>query len=221
MRPIVFYELRVAFGITALLPLLVLPAYALYSGAVWASRAEIVPPMLEITRAFSLLLPLISGLASAHLMTVEREAGFDEIRRTYREASWWVPLMRASVALLFVCLSGVIAGGLVGIIYGNVDLGGVLLPALPSVFYLGALALFVNNASGSYWASAGVIVGYWIGDYLSGGRHSQVLFLFNSLSPLPGIDPTANRAALITAAVGLTAGNILFSTLRRRGSFGR
>ena len=219
-RNIVYYEARIGFGLASLLPLLLLPGYTILGWIVWSSRAA-TPSLYEAVRAFELLLTLAGGLAAAHLMTIEREEGFDEIRRTYPEWAWRVPMMRAFTALGFLILSGLIAAGVFYLAYGQYDLSEVLLPAFAPTFYLCGLALLVNNVSGSYWVSAGMVIGYWFGEVISGGAYTRALFLFNHSTPLLGVEPQLNRGLLLAGTLLFFVLNTAFSIGRRRGSIGR
>ncbi len=220
LRSVVYYEARIVFGITALLPLLILPGYMLIGWIVWTNRQSL-PSLAQMVSVFELALALSGGLACGHLMTIEREEGFDELRRTYAERSWYVPLLRALEAAVLIALSGLLAALLCYFAYGEYDFKHVVLPAFAPALYLAGLALLVNNLSGSYWIAAGVIVGYWYGELTSQGAYTQVLFLFNHSTPLPGLDPALNRALLIGGAVIFFALNAAYSAWRRRGYVGR
>ena len=94
-----------------------------------------------------------------------------------------------------------ITAGLFALIYGKgYDLSDVIFPAIAPAVYLCALAMLVNNISGSYWVAAGAVSAYWLGEMLSGGVYTQLLYLFNHTMPFPGVDPAANRVLLIIAA---------------------
>lgn len=219
-RTTAWYEARIVFGIASLLPLLILPGYMLIGCIVWASR-QAVPPLQEITTVFEVVLTLVGGLACAHLMTIEREEGFDEIRRTYGEPSWRVPVLRALEAAVFLAISGLLTALLFYFAYGAYDFNQVVLPAYAPALYLAGLSLLVNNISGSYWIAAGVIVGYWYGDWITQGAYTQVMFLFNHSSPLDNLDPALNRALLIGGALVFFTLNAVYSAWRRRGYVGR
>lgn len=219
-KAILYYELRIAFGFASLLPLLLLPGYAILGWIAWASRGA-TPSLQEGIRAFEVLLTLSGGLAAAHLMTIEREEGFDEIRRTYTELSWRIPLLRTFTALISIAISGFIAAGIFYLAHGAYDLGQLLLPAFAPAFYLCALAMLVNNISGSYWISSGIIAAYWFGELSSGGNYTEALYLFNHSTPRPDLDPLLNRGLLLIAMLIAIMLNIAFSMWRRRTSGGR
>lgn len=215
-----YYEARIVFGMASLLPLLMLPGYMLLGWLLWTSR-QAVPPLAQLTNVFELVLTLSGGLACAHLMTIEREEGFDEIRRTYAEPSWRVPLMRALEALVFISTSALLAALFFFLAHGPYNIGQVVLPAFAPALYLCGLALLVNNVSGSYWIAAGVVVGYWYGEFLTTGAYTKTLFLFNHSMPLPTVDANVNRALLLLGALLFFALNAGFSLWRRRGRVGR
>ncbi len=219
-RNTVYYEARIVFGMATLLPLLLLPGYTFLGWILWTSRQS-VPPLHQIINVFELMLTLSGGLACAHLMTIEREEGFDEIRRTYAEQSWYVTLLRTGEAFLLISMSGLLAASFFYLAYGQYDLGQVVLPALAPALYLCSLSLLINNATGSYWIAAGVIVAYWYGELASAGIYTKVLFLFNHSMPQPEIDPNLNRFLLILGSLLFFTANAGFSAWRRRGTVGR
>lgn len=208
------YEARLAFGMASLLPLLFLPGYMLFGAVIWLSRQQ-TPPLHEIRTAFELLLTLSGGLVAAHLMTIEREEGFDELRRTYPEKSWRVPLLRTGVAVMFIVASALTAALILYLLHGEYAFTDMVMAAFPPAFYLCGLALLVNNISGSYWLAAGVVGGYWFGDLMTGGAFTGILFLFNNTMPV--VDAAMNRGVLLAAAILFFAANTGFSLWRRRG----
>ena len=220
IRTTAWYEARIIFGIASLLPLLILPGYMLIGWIVW-TNGQSLPPLSQIASVFELALTLSGGLACAHLMTIEREEGFDEMRRTYAERSWRVPVLRAMEAAALIAFSGLLAALLFSFAYGRYDFNQVVLPAFAPALYLAGLALLVNNISGSYWIAAGVAVGYWYGEFTSQGVYTRALFLFNHSAPLPDLDPLLNRALLIGGALVFFALNAAYSAWRRRGYVGR
>jgi hypothetical protein len=219
-RNTVYYEARIVFGMASLLPLLLLPGYMFLGWILWTSR-QAIPPLTQMPMIFEMMLTLSGGLACAHLMTIEREEGFDEIRRTYVERSWRVPMMRAMEAFMFITISGLLAALFFYFAYGQYDFNQVVLPAFAPALYLCGLALLINNVTGSYWLAAGVVVGYWYVEAISAGFYTRALFLFNNSMPQADIDPNLNRGLLIVGALVFFALNAAFSAWRRRGSFGR
>jgi len=176
------YELRAAFGLSSLLPLPALAGFALLEWLIWQdSSVDSISAL--VTRDFALLLPLISGLSVAHLMSVDQDEGFGELRHSYTEPLYQQALWRTLIAFL---LTGV-AFGLGWVAYSLVIGAPVplqwVLPALPPTLYMMGLSLLINHLSGSYWAAAGVTLVYWFLEVqpqtrgiLTGG-----LFLFNSV----------------------------------------
>ena len=135
-RTVFYYEARIAFGMASLLPALILPGYILLGCLIWLSRAE-RPDPAQIAAAFELVLPLSAGLLASHLMTIEREEGFDELRRSYPEASWRMPLMRSIGGLVLILAMASLAAILFRFAYGgDYALDQVLLPALPPAIYM-------------------------------------------------------------------------------------
>lgn len=219
-RHIAYYEARIVFGMASLLPLLLLPGYMFLGWILWTSR-QTRPPLPEITYVFELVLTLSGGLSCAHLMTIEREVGFNEIRRTYAEPSWRVPFMRAIEALLFVCISGLVAAALLRFAYGDYDLSQVFVPALPPALFLCALALLMNNVTGSYWITAGTVIAYWYVELTSAGLYTGPLFLFQHSMPNADLDTSLNRGLLVVGGLIFFTLNALFSTWSRRHRVGR
>jgi hypothetical protein len=219
-RNAAYYEARIVFGMASLLPLLLLPGYTLLGWILWKTPQSI-PSLPQMTNIFELMLTLAGGLACAHLMTIEREEGFDEIRRTYAESSWRVPMIRACEAFMFISISGLLAALFFYFAYGQYDFNQVVLPAFAPALYMCSLALLINNITGSYWLAAGVVVGYWYEEYMCAGLYTKALFLFNHSMPLPDVDPSLNRGLLIFGALLFFTLNAAFSASRRRGSVGR
>lgn len=214
---LLLYEMRIAFGLASLFPLLLLPGYAVVGWIIWSSR-NAGPPMREVLEVFSVLLPLSAGLAASHLMSLEREEGFDEIRRTYSETSLRLPLMRSVIAFVGVGLSGVLAASMFHFVYDLNAFADFFLPSLPAAFYLCALALLVNNISGSYWIASAVVIAYWFGEMVSGGQYTGMLYLFNAAWSLPDLDPALNHIALLLGMAAFLGLNVLYSVWRRRQS---
>jgi hypothetical protein len=176
------YELRVASGLTSLLPLPALAGFALLEWLMWHDSS---PDSISayVTRDFTLLLPLIVGLSVAHLMSVEKEEGFDELRHSYAEPLYQQALWRTLIALLLAGAAlalGWAAYSLV--IKAPVPLQWIL-QSLPPTLYLMGLSLLINHLSGSYWAAAGVILGYWFLEIQlqTRGKLTGDLFLFNAV----------------------------------------
>lgn len=217
---IALYEARITFGLPSLLALLIVPGYVLLGSLMWLSR-DTMPAPQEVRMIFELGLTLSAGFAAAHLMTIEREEGFDEIRRTYPEHNWRVPLLRSAQIVLFVIAAGLIAAGMLLVVAGGYPLRDTLIPALAPAIWLAALAMLVNNVSGSYWIAVAVAAGYWMGEALVRGAYSGSFFLFNHAMPKPDVDPVLNRALLLGLALVAFALNTAYSSWRRRGTVGR
>lgn len=206
-RPIIYYEMKVGLGWTALLPLLALPLYATaYS---WV----VEPTAGGVRQAFELLLPLTAGLAAAPLMTVEREERFGELRATYPEPRWLLPLGRTLLAMLLVLGAAVFGWLCFRLQAGAYPFLEMALPAVgPAAFLLG-LALLIGNLVGSYWAAAAAAMGYWFFEVLSRGQYTKGLYLFQKTWPLETVDYGANRwwLAGIGAALALLSAWISIS----------
>lgn len=214
----IWYELRVAFGLTSLLPLPALAVFGLLEWLLWRSDSTHSLQMF-VTRDFTLLLPLIAGCSVAHLMSVEKEEGFDELRRSYAEPLVLQSLWRTLIAFVFTGL----AFGMGWIVYSLASGSPVslqaILPALPPTLYLMGLSLLVNHLSGSYWAAVGIILGYWFLEVQAQtrGKLTGNLALFHSVWP-QGADPTLNPLLLCLMGCLFLAANLLIDQRPRLGS---
>lgn len=221
MRPhgIAWYEGRIAFGLSSLLPALLLPAYALLQWFFW-QRGLARPALADLIKSFEVALPLATGLAAAHLMVVEREERFAELRATYPEPPWRLPLLRTGGALLLGSLTLLAAALAYRLAYGPYPVRDVLLPALPPALYLLGLSLLVGNLSGSYWAAAGTVLGYWFLEVYRQGDLTGILFLFDRTWPRLAVDYAANRWLLAGLGVALLLANAWLGARRRAGGRG-
>lgn len=199
-RGALWYEARIAFGLSSALPVLLLPGYALVAWFVWSQRPQ--PPILwEVTRGFELVAPLAAALSAAHLMGVEREAGFADLRRSYPEHPWRLPLLRTAGAIGLGLLSLLLGILCFQLAYGTFSLWDTVLPALAPAVYLLGLSLLAGNLSGSYWLAAGAALGYWFVEMLTRGDITKGFFLFNETYPVAGVSQVLNRVLL--AGIGL------------------
>jgi len=211
-KSLVYYEARVVFGVMALVPTLLIPAFGMLL-AVY--RPGEIPPLPILGRVFEMALPLAAGLSAAHLMNIEREEHFAELRGSYPEASLRIPLLRTAGALCLLVLT-VLIGLLSFVILFNLsDFASVVLPALPPAIFLTALVLLVSNLTGSTWITAALLVGYWFFEYQQRGRVTQTLFLFDKSFPLPSVSYDLNRGLLLGLGVLCMALNALVSVIRR------
>lgn len=198
-RPGWYYDLRVVFDMTMILPAFLLPLYALILYLMWQQQPAQIG---QITSAFELLLPLAGGLATAHLMVVEHEAGFADLRRSYPESSWRLPLMRTLAAVLWVAIMALIGILSFRVAYGEFDLLEVVSPAVAPSLYLLGWSLLVGNLTRNYWIVAAVVMGYWGFDYYTQGTLTQSIYLFMKTrlgSPDAAIISYANNRALLAA----------------------
>ncbi|MGC9522037.1 MAG: hypothetical protein ACP5HG_09170 [Anaerolineae bacterium] len=199
-KPALLYEARVSLGAISLLPLLGLPAFALLQWALVTHDDVVVAPYIVI-RAFELILPLISGMASAHLMTVEREEGVSELRLSYPESRWCLPATRTGIALALATVAALLGVLAFRPVFGPTPLGELLEPALSPTLLLIGLSLLVGNATGSYWSAAGLVIGYWFFEVQTRGDVTGSLFLFQYAWPVGGVSYALNRRLL--AGLGL------------------
>lgn len=175
------YELQVAFGLTSLLPLPALVGFALLEWLIWHGDGDTLQTI--ILRDFALILPLIAGMAVAHLMSVEKDEGFEELRRSYPESLTRQVLWRTGIAFLLVAGALGLGWAAYSLALGRPVPLALILPCLPPTLYLMGLSLLINHLSGSYWAAAGSVMAYWFIEVQATirGRLSGNLYLFNSV----------------------------------------
>jgi ABC-type transport system involved in multi-copper enzyme maturation permease subunit len=203
------YEARLVCSFSSLLPCFGVFVYSILNRLL--SNGYAVPSAASLSAAFTIILPLSGGLAAAQLMSIETEEGFDDLRRSYPEARFQLPLLRSVAAMAFIALSvilGIIGFGWVWSLV-NFDFLSTLLPALPPAIFLSGLSLLVNGISRSYWAAAGVTMGWWFLEMQTRGRLISALFLFNTVWPQPGIQPELNQQLLFAVGAAFFLINVL------------
>ncbi|MBE2193276.1 MAG: hypothetical protein IAE83_03800 [Anaerolinea sp.] len=201
-KPMLYYDLRLTVGLTSILPALVLPLFGMLNGLIWHLN-RFTPRQLDIERPFEVALPLFAALASAHLMTIEQDERFSDLRDSYPEPRWRLPLLRMMVGFV-IAAAILLAGGLVyRIVYGYYDPVDIFPPAFaPTVFLLG-LSICLGSLTHVYWAAAGGVLLYWIFEIQTRGAVTRNFYLF--AHSLPGADAeipyTFNRLAIASAGV--------------------
>ena len=199
-RGLVWYEGRVLLEWSALLPVLALPGYALLRWLVERSSGDSAS-FAVILRAFEVILPLASGLSAAHLLTVEHDEGFEELRRSYPEPAFRLPLLRIAAALV-LCLAAFAVGyAACQFAWGPLNAVQILAVVLPPAVFLVGLSLLVAEVSHSYWGAAGVVMGYWFLEVLTRGNLTGRLYLFDGSMPLQGWPDPLNRWLLLGAGL--------------------
>jgi hypothetical protein len=208
------YELRVAFGLTSLLPLPGLAGFALLEGLINPkSSLEFMQPVT--LRDFTLFLPLIAGLSVAHLMSVDKDEGFDELRKSYPEPLYRQALWRTLIAFLLMGAASGLGWAAYSLILGEAVPLQWILPAFPPTLYLMGLSLVVDHASGSYWAAAGTTLTYWLLEVQSQvrGKLTGDLFLFQAVWD-NGINGSWNTILLCLVGSIFLLVNILIGQFR-------
>lgn len=201
-KNILWYETRVVFGLSALGAILLPVLVAAFQWLAWANRAT--PPLAyEAIRALELMVPLAAGLGAAHLMAVEHQEHFAELRRTYAESPWRLPLLRTGGALALGLLTTVVSAVIIRLGYGPYAIDQVVFPAVAPALYLLGIALLFSNLSGTQWAAAGAVMAYWFIEVFTMGSLTKGLFLFNTSYPVDNVAQTTNRALLIGIGLGL------------------
>jgi hypothetical protein len=211
-----WYEFRLAAGLPSLLPVLGLPAFALLLRLVsYAEGQDAV--IYDITRGFEVLLSLAAGLACAHLMTLEHDEGFTELRCSYPEGSWRLPLIRTASALGLLTACILVGGLAFRIGFGDYPFRHTVSPSLaPAVFMVG-LSLLASNLSRSYWVSAALVMGWWFLDLQLRGQVTGWLYLFQYTMPHEEVELSLNRLLLAGSGVLFLLFNGTVSSWRRSG----
>ncbi|HAE86016.1 MAG TPA: hypothetical protein DCG78_05865 [Anaerolineaceae bacterium] len=192
-----WYELKLAFFYGGWLPLLILPLAVLWISLITTLFTDMPA---AISRMLELLLPVVAALSAAPLMNMETQAGFAELRASYAEPWWRLPLSRSLMAALWT----VIALGLGAFAFlasgGNLSLISVF-PALSPTLFLMGLSLLVGNLTQNYWAAMGVSMGFWFINMaahvpLTNNVVTSSLFLFAYNWPPDTVDFLVNRMLL-------------------------
>jgi hypothetical protein len=216
-KPALYYELRVTLGAAALLPLLGLPAFALLQWLFVLSDGQTVE-LYDLVRAFELVLPLGAGLAAAHLMAVEREEGMAELRASYPEGRWRLPLSRTLVALVLGAAALLLGLAAFRLVFDPLPASELVEPALAPTLLLLALSLLAGNLTGNYWLAAALVMGYWFFEVQTRGDLTGALYLFQYAWPVDDVDYALNRRALAALGAALLLANAWWSA--RKGGKG-
>ena len=195
-------EMKLVFAHGGWLPLLILPGAVLW---LWltTSLAAMMPDW--VGRLLEVVLPVVAAFSAAPLMNMESQAGFAELRASYPEPWWRLPLDRSLMAALWTLLA-LGLGALSFLATGGRVAGSSVLPALSPTLYLLGLSLLVGNLSQNYWAAMGVSVGYWFISLawqyiLTGNAVTGSLFLFAYNWPPEQVAYSVNRGLL--AGIGV------------------
>lgn len=214
-----YYEGRVAFGPVALLPALALPAYAAFLWYHWGTTPLRPGPEL-LAMILELGLPLAAAASAAPLMAVEREERFDELRASYPQPPWRLPLVRTLGALALSGASLLATAALLRQGYGPFDWSQVVVPALAPTLFLLGFTLLASGVLGNYWAAAGTGFGYWLLEALTRGSLTHDIFLFDHHWPVENDVYARNRWLLAGLGVVLLLVNIWWNGRRRKGGTG-
>lgn len=220
MAPPLCYEARLVAGFAGLLPCLGLPAYAVLSRLLWG-RFDAEMPLPMIVNAFEVILPLAAGLSAAHLMTIETEEGFDELRRSYPESRLHLPLLRSGAALAFLLLALTLGAFAFHFIWGPYEILAAVLPSLAPSLFLTGLSLLIGGLSRSYWAAAGIVLVYWFLELQTRGKISGALFLFLTVWNWREVSYPLNRSLLTGLGFAFFAINAAWYAYLNGGSIRR
>lgn len=210
------YEVRVSVGISTLVPLLGLPAFALLQRMVVGTSGPGVG-RYELARAFELILPLAGALMAAHLMTVEGGEGMAELRTSYTESPWRLPMARTGIALALLVLAAWLGYGAFRLTSGVAPLGQLVGAALGPSLLLVGLSLLVGNATQSHWAAAALVMSYWFFEVQTRGGLTGPLFLFQYSWPVEHTSYALNRWALAGLGTLCLVANAWVSARRKGG----
>jgi len=215
-----YYETRLVAGLAGLLPCLGLPAFAVLSRLLWG-RFDAEMPLPMIVNAFEIILPLGAGLSAAHLMTIETEEGFAELRRSYPESRLRLPLLRSGAALAFLFLALTLGAFAFHFLWGPYDVFAAVLPSLAPALFLTGLSLLIGGLSHSYWAAAGVVLVYWFLELQTRGKISGTLFLFATVWNWREVSYPLNRSLLAGLGFAFFVINAAWYAYRNGGSIRR
>jgi len=215
-----YYETRLVAGLAGLLPCLGLPAFAVLSRLLWG-RFDTEMPLPMIVNAFEIILPLAAGQSAAHLMTIETEEGFAELRRSYPESRLRLPLLRSGAALAFLFLALTLGAFAFHFLWGPYDVFAAVLPSLAPALFLTGLSLLIGGLSHSYWAAAGVVLVYWFLELQTRGKISGTLFLFATVWNWREVSYPLNRSLLAGLGFAFFVINAAWYAYRNGGSIRR
>ena len=195
-------EMKLAFSHGGWLPLFILPGAVLW---LWLTTSISTGTPEAAGRVLEVLLPLVAALSAAPLMSMESQAGFAELRASYPEPWWRLPLDRSLVAALWTLLD-LGLGALAFLAGGGSLLGGSVLPSLSPTLFLLGLSLLVGNLTQNYWAAMAVSMGIWFINlamhaFLMKNVVTASLFLFAYTWPLEIVAYPVNRGLLVGIGV--------------------
>ncbi len=211
----VWYELRVTANWLSLVFVLSVP-FVVGVDALRRLDTPGLPDVRELLGLLEIVLPLVGALSSAHLMAVERDTRFDEVRRTTPEPTWYLPLLRTLQPFAVVLFGTGLAVAAWQSLYGPVTLRQAVFPALPPTLFMIALSLLVGNLAGNVWIPSGLTLIYWLVNVQVGSQVFRELYLFQASIPNPRINTDANRLLLLASAGLLAVLNVAYSAWRRR-----
>ena len=197
-----WYEMKLVFYHGGWLPLVILPVAVLWlqlTTSLSIGTPERAGKVLEV------LLPLVAALSSAPLMNMESQAGFAELRASYAEPWWRLPLDRSLVAALWTLLALGLGGLALLAVGGSLRIGSVLPALSPTLFLLG-VSLLAGNLTQNYWAAMGASMGIW---FINLAAHTILvknvitasLFLFAYTWPPEIVAYSVNRRLLVGIGV--------------------
>lgn len=208
-----YYEIRISLGPSGLIPLGLLPAYAMLQYLVW-NREWALPRLETLVQSFELILPLAIALVAAHIPVVEREEHLQELQATFPEPLWQTALIRTCLTLVMGVLTAGVGMLIFRLGFGEYSLTSTVLPAVAPTLYLTGMSLLVSRLAGSYWAGAGASLGYWFLEVVSRGNYTGSLFLFARSWPPGEVDYAQNRWWLAVIGTLLLLGQVWISDRR-------
>jgi hypothetical protein len=171
----------------------------------------------DAVRAFELILPLSGGLMAGHLLTVEGAERMTELRVSYPESGWRLPMVRTGIAMALVAFAAALGYSSLRLTSSSAGLGQLLAPALGPCLVLAGLSLLVGNATRSPWAAAALVMSYWFVEVQTRGDLTGPLFLFQHSWPVEQTSYALNRWALAGLGMLSLLANAWVSARRKEG----
>lgn len=202
MKSLLSYEIFISGHCSTLLSCLGIPAYALMTRLLLGRYEELSPGIL--LESFVILLPLFSGLAAARLMSIEGENRFEELRLSYPEPRFRLPLIRVLMALALITLEMVLGMLTFMVLWGMPTFNPIplMILAIPPTIFLTGVSMLINHLSRSYWIAAASVMMWWFIELQTRGKLSGVLFLFYPLWPTTDTSAVTNQILLLVAGMG-------------------
>jgi len=196
-------EIKLVFAHGGWLPLLILPGAVLWLWLMTISLATGIPDW--VSRMLEVVLPVVAAFSAAPLMNMESQHDFYELRASYPEPWWKLPLDRSLIAILWTLLALGLGELALQVSGSSLSLISILPSVSPTLFLMG-FSLLVGNLTQNYWAAIGVSVGIWFFNLVAENILTQnvvtgSIFLFAYSWPPEKVAYPVNRGLL--AGIGI------------------